>query len=231
MPLARGLATAGLPTTIVRLPWRSAPTEAARRELWARIETAAERWGAGRSIVLAGHSRGGALAARFVAESASPPVDRLGGLVLIGTTHPRDHDLSAVSFPVLRILASEDCVASPADAAANLPNLPPDTRVLEITGGNHRQFGYYGWQLGDCAAGITREEQHRQVIAAVAGFVAEASAGEGRRPERRSLLAFDTEIRHPTHRWPRNRPRARATTTRSSCSPTWRSTAARCRRS
>jgi hypothetical protein len=62
-------------------------------------------------------------------------------------------------------------VASPAAARANAPLLPPETRWVDIAGGNHRQFGYYGWQLGDCAASISREEQHRQVIGAVTAFL------------------------------------------------------------
>jgi pimeloyl-ACP methyl ester carboxylesterase len=121
--------------------------------------------------VIAGHSRGGALAARFVAERAQPAGTPLDGLILIGTTHPRDHDLSTVPFPVLRIVASEDCVAPPSAARANAGSLPPETTWVEIAGGNHRQFGYYGWQIGDCAATISREEQHRQVIEAVTGFL------------------------------------------------------------
>ena len=175
VPLARGLAVSGVPTTIVQVPWRSAPTDGTRLELWARVAAAAEQWGAGRPIVLAGHSRGAALAARLVAEQAptsSAMTSRLGGLILIGTTHPRDHDLSAVRFPVLRITASQDCVAPPADALANARNLPGGTEWVEILGGNHRQFGYYGWQIGDCTASITREEQHRQAIAAVTSFLA-----------------------------------------------------------
>jgi pimeloyl-ACP methyl ester carboxylesterase len=179
VPLARGLADRGVPIAIVELPWRSAPTERARRQLWGRIESARERWGQGRPIVIAGHSRGGALAARFVAERAQPAGTPLGGLILMGTTHPRDHDLSGVSFPVLRIVASEDCVASPSAARANATRLPPETNWVAIDGGNHRQFGYYGWQIGDCAATISREEQHRQVIEAVTGFLSMARLDSG----------------------------------------------------
>ena len=38
--------------------------------------------------------------------------------------------------------------------------LPADS-LLEIKGGNHTNFGYYGAQKGDGSAEISREEQHR----------------------------------------------------------------------
>jgi len=41
-----------------------------------------------------------------------------------------------------------------------------------MAGANHRQFAYYGWQLGDCGATISREQQHRRTIAAITTFLA-----------------------------------------------------------
>ncbi len=46
-------------------------------------------------------------------------------------------------------------------------NLPPDTHDVRIDGGNHSQFGYYGFQPGDWPATITREEQQRLTLDAV----------------------------------------------------------------
>jgi pimeloyl-ACP methyl ester carboxylesterase len=167
VPLVRAVADAGVPAAIVNVPWRAAPTEAMRNTLWSRIELATSDIGNGRPAVLGGHSRGGMLASEF---SALHP-DAVAGLVLIGTTHPRDRDLSSATFPVLKVLGTADCVASVADARANQSRLPVQTQWREIEGANHRQFGYYGWQLGDCGASISREEQHRRVVEAVTGFV------------------------------------------------------------
>jgi pimeloyl-ACP methyl ester carboxylesterase len=167
VPLVRAVADAGIAAAIVNVPWRAAPTEAMRNTLWDRIEHARRDVGGGRPAVLGGHSRGGMLASEF---SALHP-GAVAGLVLIGTTHPRDRDLSSATFPVLKVLGTADCVASVTDARANQARVPPQTRWLEIEGANHRQFGYYGWQIGDCDASITREEQHRRVVTAVADFV------------------------------------------------------------
>ena len=167
VPLARAVADAGIPTALVNIPWRAAPTERMRATLWSRIQSAKEHVGGGRPIVLGGHSRGGMLSSEFAADR---PGD-LAGLVLIGTTHPRDRDLSRGTWPVLKILGTRDCVASVRDARANQSRLPAHAQWLEIEGANHRQFGYYGWQMADCDASMSREEQHRRVVGAVVALV------------------------------------------------------------
>jgi pimeloyl-ACP methyl ester carboxylesterase len=167
VPLVRGVADAGIPSAIVELPWRAAPTEGMRAKLWTRILAAARAIGGGRPVVLAGHSRGGMFAATFAHEQP----EAIAGLALIGTTHPRERDLSAARFAVLKILGSSDCVASVSAARANARLLPVGTAWVEIAGGNHRQFGYYGWQLGDCTATISRGEQHKQTVEALVNFV------------------------------------------------------------
>jgi len=42
--------------------------------------------------------------------------------------------------------------------------LPPTTVYVEISGGNHAQFGYYGDQSGDNPATITREAQQSETL-------------------------------------------------------------------
>jgi pimeloyl-ACP methyl ester carboxylesterase len=113
-----------------------------------------------RPIVLAGHSRGAATAGWLASKHGA----RLGALAMIGTTHPRDEDLSGLPIPVLRLLAEHDCVAPSADARANAVRLPPGTRWVVIPGGNHAQFGHYGSQINDCSATIARDDQQRVVI-------------------------------------------------------------------
>ena len=41
----------------------------------------------------------------------------------------------------------------------------------EIKGGNHSQFGYYGFQRGDNKAEITREKQQQEILAAILTFI------------------------------------------------------------
>ena len=164
-PIVRALAARGLRGALVKLPFRSAATAAMREQLRARIEAAHARLGVDVPLVLAGHSRGAALAAGFAADGLE-----IDGLVLIATTHPRDQNLSQARYPVLRVLGTRDCVASVTGARANAHNLPPHTRVIEIAGANHAQFGFYGTQINDCSPEISRHEQQRQLIDAIVQF-------------------------------------------------------------
>jgi pimeloyl-ACP methyl ester carboxylesterase len=180
LPVVRRLADAGLHAALVRLPYRVAPTEASRNEVWRRIIRVRVRWGGKRPVVLAGHSRGGALAARFADQHAM----ELDGLALVATTHPRDQDLSRVRFPVVKIMGTEDCVAPLDDARGNSGRLPAHTQWVEIVGGNHAQFGYYGSQINDCRAAISREEQQAQLHAALVAMLARIAARTGTSPVR-----------------------------------------------
>jgi pimeloyl-ACP methyl ester carboxylesterase len=113
--------------------------------------------------VASGHSLGGALAARL-ARAGAP---RLSALVLIGTTHPKEEDLSALQMPVTKVYGSNDGVAPPDRVRANQKLLPPGTTWIEIPGGNHSQFGRYGHQLFDGTATISREQQESITRAAI----------------------------------------------------------------
>lgn len=173
VPIVRGLALEGVAAALVELPWRLAPTEGTRQVLWARIRAAREALGE-RRVMLAGHSRGGMLASMFAGDNPT----LIDGLILIGTTHPRDRDLSDLPLPVLKLLGSRDCVATMDEAQANAHLLPPHAQWIIITGGNHRQFGFYNWQLGDCDARISPEAQRRETVAIVAAFVTTGDVNE-----------------------------------------------------
>ena len=162
IPLLRAWADRGHSATLVRLPWRVAFTESSKAEAMRRVAGASAVFH-GSPWVLAGHSRGAALAADF----AGTLRDRPSALLLIATTHPRDVDRSTLAMPVLKILGSLDCVAPVDDARANAALLPASTTWEVIEGGNHAQFAHYGRQLGDCAATISREDQQRRLLRAV----------------------------------------------------------------
>jgi len=164
VPLLRSVAERGHPVALVRLPWRSAPTAAMAEDVGVQIEKALDS-DPTRKWVLAGHSRGGALAAKYASRNGS----RLAALVLVGTTHPKDtsSDLSASKIPVTKIVGTEDGVAPEARSRENARFLPPTTQWVVIQGGNHAQFGHYGPQLGDRPASITRERQQTQTADAL----------------------------------------------------------------
>ena len=170
LPFVRAVADAGWPVALVRLPWRMAFTDSGQIEVWRRVQDVRASWGTSRPIVLGGHSRGGMLSALFASRYSS----ELSGLLLIGTTHPRDHDLSSLRIPVLKISGTRDCVADPDVSQANTSKLPKQTVWTTIVGANHAQFGYYGSQLGDCRPAISRDQQQRQLREEVLRWLHEA---------------------------------------------------------
>jgi pimeloyl-ACP methyl ester carboxylesterase len=91
----------------------------------------------------------------------------LAGLILIGSTHPRDFDLPAIPIPVTKILGLRDGIAPAAEARRNAHLLPPSTAWVEIDGANHVQLGYYRHQLGDDAPAIPGSCQQALLLAAV----------------------------------------------------------------
>ncbi len=174
LPLLRPVAEAGHVTVVIKLPYRLALLERHREDAMARArEAMASRPQVGRWIV-AGHSLGAALAARLALSDSS----RLSGLVLVGTTHPRDHDLSALEMPVTKIYGTRDGVAPPDAVRANARLLPAATRWVEIDGGNHSQFGHYGHQLFDGTATISREDQQAAVRRELLESLARIPSGE-----------------------------------------------------
>jgi hypothetical protein len=172
-PLLRPIAEGGHPVFVIKLPYRFAPLESHRlaalqraREVFA-TNPAISQW------VVSGHSLGGALSARL-AQSGTPAI---AGMVLIGTTHPKDDDLSALRIPVTKVYGSNDGVAPPDRVLSNRPLLPPGTKFIEINGGNHSQFGRYGHQLFDGTATISRDEQEAITRSAILDVLAAVSGG------------------------------------------------------
>ena len=86
--------------------------------------------------------------------------------MLIGSSHPRDVSLAALTIPVTKIAGTRDGLASPGKVRANRHNLPASTHCEWIEGGNHSQFGWYGFQPGDHFGRITRDEQHAAMASA-----------------------------------------------------------------
>lgn len=166
-PLLRSIAERGFAARLMRLPLRCACTSAQTAELFARIRDVLRDEGKFQ-WVLAGHSRGAMLASTYVHQTDMLPA----GLVLMGTTHPRDFSLREYEGRVLKLYGTRDGIASLRKMEENRPLLPSTTRWIAIEGGNHVQFGDYRYQLGDGKAEITREQQQRQVRDAIVELLA-----------------------------------------------------------
>ena len=162
-PLAREIAEAGHSVIIVKTPYRLAPAERHKRIIYNRVLGILRAAEPDRKWVVGGHSVGGALAAEFVARH---PGDA-DGLLLIGTSHPRERDLSDRTLDVTKVYGTEDRLASEEEIVQFSFNLPESTQFVRIDGGNHSQFGWYGWQLGAGKATISRVEQHDKTLEAV----------------------------------------------------------------
>lgn len=162
-PLLRPLSEQGFPVFIVRLPYRFAPLESHKQAAMGRARGIIAAHPDVKHWVLAGHSLGGALAARVARADSGT----LAAMVLVATTHPKDDDLSFLRIPVTKIYASNDGIAPPDRVLANRGLLPLHTEWVEITGGNHSQFGRYGHQLFDGTAAISREEQEELTRSAI----------------------------------------------------------------
>ena len=162
-PLARAAALGGFRAFIIELPRRGAFGGADDPVLDSSIESVLRRHDPATNIVIAGHSRGAVVASRIASRAAS----RLAGLILIGTSHPRDVDLSGLSMPVVKIVGTHDGLASRGEVEENAAKLPATTRWIWVEGGNHSQFGWYGFQPGDWPAAIEPSVQRQVMIDAV----------------------------------------------------------------
>jgi pimeloyl-ACP methyl ester carboxylesterase len=167
-PAARALAEEGYLAVITPMPLNLAVFDSGAAagviEAYPEIET----W------VVGGHSLGGVMAAGY-AEANADAVDGL----LLWASYPADDALAARSKPaVLSIYATNDGLSTLEDIEASRANLPPETRWVEIAGGNHAQFGWYGEQPGDGQATISHLEQQEQIVAATADLLERLTAEE-----------------------------------------------------
>lgn len=162
-PMGRQIAEAGYGFYLLKMPWRMASYG------YRKIDRIFSLPDSSRKYILAGHSLGGRMAAQYVHEKPGA----MAGLLLLGTSHPRDIDLSSLSIPVLKLYASNDGLASPQEVMQNRDKLPPSAQFGLIRGGNHAQFGSYGSQLGDETATISAAEQQQQVVRSITRFLAQ----------------------------------------------------------
>jgi hypothetical protein len=162
-PLVRSVAGAGYPAVLVEVPRRGVLGGADGRAVVERAQRAIDEVPSVSWWVIAGHSRGGAVAARLARESGL----RVGGIVLVGTSHPRDFSIADLQVPVTKVLGSRDAVSPLAKSEANKHLLPASTRWIVLEGGNHSQFGLYGFQPGDHSATIDRTKQQTLTVEAI----------------------------------------------------------------
>jgi len=119
------------------------------------------------SWVVGGHSLGGVAASLFAKEH----LDQLDGLVFFAS-YPADDSLKNANLKVLSIYGTRD-MAGIEKFEETKALLSAHTKYVVIEGGNHAQFGSYGFQPGDNEATISAEEQWMQITTATVDFLQE----------------------------------------------------------
>lgn len=113
-----------------------------------------------------GHSLGGVTAAAY----AERHPDQVEGVVFFAS-YPADDGLKNTMVRTISIYGTNDGLATPDLIDESRELLSADAMFVQIEGGNHSQFGSYGFQSGDREASISPEEQWAQVADATASFL------------------------------------------------------------
>ncbi len=142
-----------------------------------------EEWSVG------GHSHGGVCAADYFDDEEPEGLNLWASYPNPGILGFGETDLSDKEGEFASIYGTEDGLTTVDDIEDSEQRLPDDTDFVEIAGGNHAQFGWYGEQSGDGEATISREEQqdiivsssleHLDAIRGVMTFELTIDAGEG----------------------------------------------------
>ena len=151
-PLCRKLAEYGFTTHLIKMDWRLPQYDYQKISRLFDLKHG--------KYIIGGHSQGGKMASQLVYEN--PNV--FEGLFLMGTSHPRDIDLSIQNIPCIKLYAENDGLASVEEVMENKSKLPKDSKLILINGGNHSQFGYLGKLLMDSSPDISLDEQQKQTI-------------------------------------------------------------------
>lgn len=158
--VARGIAEAGSPVTVLKCPFDlslicSDPTPYLPDD---------EPWAIG------GHSLGGVSASTF----AGGDVPDGTGLIF-WASYPLADLSNRTNLAVTSIYGTQDGLTTLRDIGFSKSDLPPDTDYVPIEGGVHAFFGDYGEQPGDGEPRISRDEAQAKIVdatvAALRGLV------------------------------------------------------------
>jgi dienelactone hydrolase len=155
-PEAHEIASRGFMVIVIKMPLNLAVFDANAAQRVIDSYPTVTSWAVG------GHSLGGTMTAQY----ASNAPKNLRGLVLWAAYPASGNDLSKTNLFVSTIHGTRDGLVSPQQIDDSLRMLPSDTTMVEIQGGNHAQFGWYGPQPGDNDATITRQDQQEQIVQA-----------------------------------------------------------------
>lgn len=116
---------------------------------------------------IGGHSLGGLVACKHA-------INRPGvyeGVVFLASHPDKDDDMNKTDLRALSIYGSIDSVLNRERYEANYDNFKKGMREIVIDGGNHGNFGTYGFQNGDHTSRIDRIEQINITAKAIVEFM------------------------------------------------------------
>jgi hypothetical protein len=165
-PVAHAIADKGYLVIIMPMPLNLAVLGINKANATVKSYADIKAWAIG------GHSLGGTMAAQFAHNN--PAI--IKGLVLWAAYPTSGDDFSKFDTEVATIHGTNDGLVSTSQIDESMKLLPKDTIRVEIQGGNHSQFGWYGSQPGDSPATISRQEQQEQTVNATMQLLAKIKA-------------------------------------------------------
>ena len=153
--LCNSLARNGIPVIVAQMPMKLAFFGINRANEIIKNYPEVDHW------YIGGHSLGGAMASIWTAKHQ----DDVDGVIFLAAYSTKDLDL-----PALSIYGSNDGVLNMKNYRKNLMRLS-DAEEYIIEGGNHCQFGSYGFQKGDNEATISHEEQITRTVELILDFM------------------------------------------------------------
>lgn len=162
VPTAASIAAEGDVLVVVpEMPLRLAVLDVDRADDARATVPEIDRWYVG------GHSLGGSMACRYAATNAG----ELEGVVLMASYC--DRDLTGTDLRVLSLLGTEDEVLDRADEREARTRLPTESRIVELEGVTHSQFGAYGPQRGDGTPDVSDARARARIADEVVDWIAE----------------------------------------------------------
>ena len=153
LPLAQAISEQGFRVFVPSMPLNLAILKTnAFAEIYEENPSNLEWW-------IGGHSLGGTSALLYADEQPA----QLKGAFLLGAYPSDETDLTDTDLEILSLYAENDGVINQDKYQSSQSLLPENTVYHVISGGNHSNFGHYGFQNGDGESSISREEQQQAV--------------------------------------------------------------------
>ena len=117
------------------------------------------------NLYIMGHSLGGTTAALYLSKINNPIYK---GIIFLASYPNKKLD---DSYKCLSIYGSNDLVLNKNEYNKNISNFPSNYKEVIIEGGNHSNFGDYGFQRKDGVASISNEEQINITKSEIINFI------------------------------------------------------------